>query len=48
MYCMYTILNFNWKPSDFANLSLKEKAFVIACIDKRIEAEEKEKAKLRK
>lgn len=36
---MYTVLNFHWSPNQFANLSRKEKAFVIACIDERIKAE---------
>jgi len=36
---MYTVLNFHWTPSQFANLGRKEKAFVMACIDERINAE---------
>lgn len=45
---MYTVLNFNWPPSQFANLTRKEKAFVIACIDKKVKAEKEELNKLKK
>lgn len=37
---MYAVLNFHWKPNEFNMLGRKEKAFVIACIDERIKAEE--------
>lgn len=43
---MYAVLNFFWTPKQFAQLDIKEKAFVIACIDNRIEAEESEKRKM--
>jgi len=39
---------FHWLPSVFLNLDIQEKAFVIACIDKRIAEEEKEMKKLKK
>lgn len=45
---MYAVLNFHWTPKQFAGLGWKEKAFVIACIDMRVEAEAKEKAKVRR
>ena len=45
---MYAVLNFHWKPQDFANLSTKEKAFVIASIDKRVEAEKREMDKMKR
>lgn len=45
---MYTVLNFNWTPSKFANLSRKEKAFVIACIDNRVKAEKEELRKIKR
>ena len=45
---MYTVLNFNWPPSKFANLGRKEKAFVIACIDKKVLAEKNEMDKIRR
>jgi len=35
-------------PSTFINLDTQEKAFVIACIDKRIEQESKEAEKLKR
>ena len=44
---MYAVLNFHWTPRQFAEMGLKEKAFVIACIDNRVEAEEREKRKTR-
>ena len=44
---MYAVLNFHWTPRQFAEMSRKEKAFAIACIDKRVEAEEKERRKAR-
>ena len=47
-YCMYTVLHFHWKPSDFAKLNHKEKAFVIACIDERVQSEKEELAKIRR
>ena len=35
-------------PSTFINLDIQEKAFVIACIDKKIEAVKEEEKKLKK
>jgi hypothetical protein len=35
-------------PSDFLNLEQTEKAFIIAAIDLKIEAEKKEAAKIKK
>lgn len=43
---MYAVLNFFWTPKQFAQLDIKEKAFVIACIDNRIEAEESANKKI--
>ena len=48
MYCMYAVLNFHWKPSEFARLGRKEKAFVVACIDERVRAEQVEMRKIRR
>lgn len=45
---MYAVLNFHWTPEQFAKMGWKEKAFVIACIDNRVEAEAAEKAKIRR
>ena len=35
-------------PSTFINLDIQEKAFIIACIDKKIEAVKEEEKKLKK
>jgi hypothetical protein len=42
---MYAVLNFHWKPTEYASMTGREKAFVIACIDKRVQ---EEKAEMRK
>lgn len=44
---MYTVLNFHWTPRQFAEMGRKERAFVMACIDNRIEAEEKSRSKVK-
>lgn len=41
-YCAYAVLNMNYKPSEFNDLSQKEKAFVIAAIDRKLENEKKQ------
>lgn len=38
---MYAVLNMGYKPSEFANLPQKERAFVIECINEKIEAEKR-------
>lgn len=39
---MYFAINeFHWKPSDWLSMTDNEKAFVIASINKRAEAQEK-------
>ena len=39
---MYFVINeFNWKQSDWLSMTDNEKAFVIASINKRAEAQEK-------
>jgi len=35
-------------PNQFVNLTRKEKAFVIACIDKRVQSEKEEIRKMKK
>lgn len=45
---MYAVLNMGYKPSEFANLSNKEKAFVIACIDMKLTEEKKQMSKAKK
>lgn len=47
-YAHIVIHRFHWKPSEFLNMSDEEQAFVIASIDEKIEAEEKEAKKLKK
>lgn len=37
-YCLH---RFHWKPSEYLSLPMREKAFVIAAIDIRVEAEKK-------
>lgn len=36
------------RPSVFAGMDINERAFIIACIDKKIEAEIKEEKKLKR
>jgi len=45
---MYAALNLGYKPREFSDLPLKEKAFLIACIDEKISAEKKEYDKIKK
>ena len=45
---MYAALNLGYKPREFSGLPLKEKAFLIACIDEKIAAEKKEYDKIKK
>lgn len=47
MYAYYCLHKFRWKPSEFVNLSLKEKALVIEMIDERLREEKKEQSRLR-
>lgn len=42
---MYAILNMGYTPSQYINLNQKERAFVIACIQIKIEEEKKSQAK---
>jgi hypothetical protein len=45
---MYALHNFGWKPSEYIGLPLKEKAAIMAMIDYKVEAEAKERAKLKR
>lgn len=36
---MFAVLKLHWKPSEFASLGAREKAFVIASIEKKLEAQ---------
>ena len=42
---MYAVLNMGYTPSQYINLSEKERAFIMACIDIKIEEEKKRKKK---
>jgi len=39
---MYACLKMGYKPAEFVNLPLSEKAFVIASIEKHLEAKKKQ------
>jgi len=42
---MYAVLNMGYTPSQYINLNQKERAFVIACIQIKIDEEKKQQAK---
>lgn len=48
MYAHYCLQKLHKFPHEFLNLDYKEKAFVIASIQMRVEDEKKEAAKLKK
>lgn len=41
---MYCVLNMGWTPSQYINLSQRERAFIIASIQLKIEEEKKQMA----
>jgi len=41
------VLNLGYKPSEFVSFSTEEKAFVIACIENKIDAEKKQQAEMK-
>ena len=43
---MYCILNMGWTPSQYINLSQKERALVIASIQIKLDEEKKQQQKL--
>jgi hypothetical protein len=43
-YCLH---KFHWEPTKLLKLSREEKAFVMACIQLKAEAEKKEQAKMK-
>ncbi len=47
-YAYYCLHKFNMPPSVFMEFDDYEKAFIIAAIDKKIESEKKEMAKMKK
>ena len=48
MYAYYALMKLNILPTDFAFMDSKEKAFIIACIDKKIEAEKEEEKHIKR
>ena len=42
---MYAVLNMGYTPSQYINLSQKERAFIIASIKIKIEEEKRQKSK---
>jgi len=44
---MYAVLNMGYTPSQYINLSEKERAFIIASIQIKIEEEKKQQSKAR-
>ena len=48
VYAYYCFLKFGMLPSTFVNLPFSEMAFVIACIDKKIEADREEERRMKK
>ena len=46
-FAHFCLQKFGWEPSKFMNLPVKERAFVIASIKTRIEAEKKKEAELK-
>ena len=46
-FCMYAVLNMGYKPSDWLNLNQKEKAFIIAAIEIKLDEEKKQQDKIK-
>lgn len=44
---MYCVLNMGYTPSQYINLSQKERAFVIASVKIKVEEEKKQERKIR-
>lgn len=45
-YAYYCMHKFHWLPSVYANLSMEEKAFVIAAIDIKLENDKKQQKEI--
>jgi hypothetical protein len=41
LFAYYTVIEFHWKPSEFVNLEINEKAAVIAFIEHKLKEEKK-------
>ena len=48
MYCQYAVLKWGWEPEQFAYRPIKSKAFVIACIQNKNDAEKQLNLKLKR
>lgn len=46
-FAHFCLQKFGWEPSKFLNLPVRERAFVIASIEVRCEAEKKKEAELK-
>lgn len=44
---MYAVLNMGYTPSQWIDLTQKERAFIIACIEMKIEEEKKQQKKMK-
>lgn len=44
---MYCVLNMGWTPSQYINLSQKERALVIASVQIKLEEEKKQQQKMK-
>lgn len=44
---MYAVLNMGYTPSQWINLTQKEKAFIIAAISIKVEEEKKQQSKIK-
>lgn len=46
-YCYYAVMKLKWQPAAFANLPPRERALMYAFIDRRMEDEKKQQAKMK-
>lgn len=46
-FAHFCLQKFGWEPSKFLDLPIKERAFVIASIEVRVESEKKKEAELK-
>ena len=44
---MYAVLNMGYTPSQWVNLTQREKAFIIAAISIKVEEEKKQQSKIK-
>lgn len=48
MYAYYCLHRFRWRPREFVEMPMREKALVIAMIDERIKQERRQEAELKR